>query len=99
MPRYMLQATYTPAALAALTKNPENRAEQAGALLEKVGGRLLTFDHKEVCSACGAVTGGGEGVPYVQQEDARFCTSCWRGLTPVQVERVGREVALRGVPL
>jgi len=41
----MLQATYTPAALAALTKNPENRAEKAGALLEKLGGRLLTFDY------------------------------------------------------
>jgi len=54
---------------------------------------------KEVCSACGAVTGGDEDVPYVQQEDARFCTSCWRGLTPAQVEQVGREVALRGVPL
>ena len=46
-----------------------------------------------------AVTGGDEDVPYVQQEDARFCTSCWRGLTPAQVEQVGREVALRGVPL
>jgi len=52
-----------------------------------------------VCSACGAVTEGEEGVAYVQQEDARFCTRCWRGLTPAQVERVGREVALRGVPL
>ena len=54
---------------------------------------------KEVCSACGAVTGGDEGVPYVRHEDARFCPSCWRGLTPAQVERVGREVVLRGVPL
>ena len=54
---------------------------------------------KDVCSACGAVTEVEEGVAYVQQEDARFCTSCWRGLTPAQVEQVGREVALRGVPL
>jgi len=54
---------------------------------------------KEVCSACGAVTEVEEGVPYVRQEDARFCTRCWRSLTPAQVEQVGREVALRGVPL
>jgi predicted RNA-binding Zn-ribbon protein involved in translation (DUF1610 family) len=54
---------------------------------------------KAVCSACGAVMEVDEGVPHVQQEDARFCTSCWRGLTPAQVERVGRDVALRGVPL
>ena len=32
---------------------------------------------KEVCSACGAVTEVEEGVPYVRQEDARFCTRCW----------------------
>ena len=53
---------------------------------------------KDVCSACGAVTAVDEGVHYVQQNDAHFCTSCWRSFA-AQVERVGREVALRGVPL
>jgi hypothetical protein len=54
---------------------------------------------QEVCAACGAVKGLDEGVPYLRREDARFCPACWRRLTPLQIERVVRMVALRGVPL
>ena len=41
MPRYMVQFAYTAAAWAALTKNPQNRAEGLNALAERMGGRLL----------------------------------------------------------
>jgi uncharacterized protein YbaR (Trm112 family) len=54
---------------------------------------------KEVCAACGAVKDVNEGVPYLRREDARFCPTCWRRLTLVQIEQVIRVVALRGVPL
>jgi hypothetical protein len=54
---------------------------------------------KEFCAACGAVKGVDEGVPYLRQENARFCPACWRRLTPLQIEQVIRVVALRGVPL
>jgi hypothetical protein len=54
---------------------------------------------QEVCAACGALKGVDEGVPYLRKGDARFCTTCWRGLMPADIERVVRAVALRGVPL
>jgi uncharacterized protein with GYD domain len=41
MPRYMTQFAYTADAWATLTKNPANRAEPLGALIEKLGGRLI----------------------------------------------------------
>lgn len=41
MPRYMLQFAYTADAWAVLAKNPVDRRAPVGALLEKVGGRLL----------------------------------------------------------
>ena len=43
MPHYMTQYAYTPDAWAALTKNPQNREEVFRALVEKLGGRLLSF--------------------------------------------------------
>ena len=43
MPLYMTQFAYTSDAWAALVKNPQNREEVLRALIEKLGGRLLTF--------------------------------------------------------
>jgi uncharacterized protein with GYD domain len=40
--KYLLQAAYTPEAWAAQLKNPQNRAEIVGRLLEKFGGRFDT---------------------------------------------------------
>ena len=40
MPLYMVQASYTPQAIAALTKNPQDRTEAIRALAEGTGGRL-----------------------------------------------------------
>ena len=42
MPHYMVQAAYTPEALAALTKNPTNRAEVVKGTLKQLGGRIET---------------------------------------------------------
>ena len=39
MPHYLIQASYTSEALAALTKNPTNRLEMVDRLLKSVGGR------------------------------------------------------------
>ena len=43
MPLYMTQFAYTSDAWAALAKNPQNREEVLRTLVEKLGGRLLTF--------------------------------------------------------
>ena len=43
MSLYMTQFSYTPEAWAALVKNPENREPQLSAMLEKLGGRLISF--------------------------------------------------------
>jgi uncharacterized protein with GYD domain len=43
MPYYLLQASYTPEAIAALTKNPEDRAQAARGLIERLGDRMLEF--------------------------------------------------------
>jgi uncharacterized protein with GYD domain len=40
MPRYLLQAAYTPEAWAAQLKNPQNRVEIVGELLKRLGGRF-----------------------------------------------------------
>ena len=40
MPHYLIQAAYSTEALAALTKNPQNRFEMIERLLKGVGGRL-----------------------------------------------------------
>ena len=43
MPLYMTQVAYTPQAWAALTKKPENREEVFRGLVQKLGGRLVSF--------------------------------------------------------
>ena len=43
MPLYMTQFAYTPQAWAALTKKPENREEIFRGLVQKLGGRLISF--------------------------------------------------------
>lgn len=40
MAHYMLQASYTPQAWAALAKNPEDRAESVKSLIERAGGKF-----------------------------------------------------------
>ena len=40
MPHYLVQASYTPEALAALSKNPTNRLDMIEGLLKSIGGRL-----------------------------------------------------------
>ncbi len=43
MPLYMTQVGYTSEAVAALTRNPEDRSEVFGRLAETMGGRLVSF--------------------------------------------------------
>lgn len=45
MPRYMVQAAYTAAAAAAFVKNPQDRAGNVKALVEKLGGKLESFHY------------------------------------------------------
>ena len=40
MPHYLIQASYTSEALAALTKNPTNRLEMLEGLMRSAGGRV-----------------------------------------------------------
>ena len=52
MPRYLVQATYTPEAWAAMLKNPQDRNEIVAPLLERLGGRFesayLAFGEHDV---------------------------------------------------
>jgi len=41
MPLYMTQFSYTAEAVAAMTKNPQDRTAGLGKLIEKLGGRLI----------------------------------------------------------
>jgi uncharacterized protein with GYD domain len=41
MPHYMIQAAYTPEALQALVKTPQNRTEIVRAAVEHVGGKMV----------------------------------------------------------
>lgn len=43
MPLYMTQFAYTSEAWAALTRNPQDRSEAIGALMENMGSRLISF--------------------------------------------------------
>jgi|SRR5687767_10033022 uncharacterized protein with GYD domain len=43
--RYMIQASYTAEALAALVSNPQDRVGGVRALLERVGAQLESFDY------------------------------------------------------
>ena len=45
MPLYMSRFAYTPEAWAALTREPQGRSQAVGGLLEKMGGRLVSFYH------------------------------------------------------
>ena len=54
---------------------------------------------EQVCYACGAAAGANQAVSYERRGDAWFCHDCWQMLPAVEVERIVREVALRGVPL
>jgi uncharacterized protein with GYD domain len=40
MPLYMVQASYTPEALAAMTRNPQDRSQAIRPMIEGAGGRL-----------------------------------------------------------
>ena len=56
MSRYMIQASYTKEAAAALVGQPEDRSEVVRPLIEQLGGRLLDFyfslgDYDVVCIA------------------------------------------------
>jgi len=44
MPRYVIQASYTSAAAAAFVSNPQDRVAGVRALVEKLGGKLESFD-------------------------------------------------------
>lgn len=41
MPSYLVQVAYTPEAMAALVKNPQNRAEAVRKPIEKLGGKVV----------------------------------------------------------
>jgi uncharacterized protein with GYD domain len=43
MPFYMAQIAYTPEATATLTKHPQDRSVAVGEMLQKLGGRLISF--------------------------------------------------------
>ena len=44
MPRYIIQAAYTSSAAAAFVSNPQDRVAGVKALVEKLGGKLESFD-------------------------------------------------------
>jgi hypothetical protein len=62
-------------------------------------GHLVWFATGHACCACSAVKGTNRLVAYVRRGDARFCDDCWHRLPADALERIVREVALRGVPL
>jgi uncharacterized protein with GYD domain len=45
MPRYLVQASYTPAAAAAFVNNPQDRVAGVRALAQKMGGSLESMDY------------------------------------------------------
>ena len=44
MPRYLIQASYTSAAIAAFVSNPQDRVAGVTAIVKKLGGKLVSFD-------------------------------------------------------
>ena len=44
MTRYLIQASYTSAAIAAFVSNPQDRVAGVRALIKKLGGKLVSFD-------------------------------------------------------
>jgi uncharacterized protein with GYD domain len=56
MKTFLVEATYSPAALAAMVDNPQDRAKVIAGVLERMGGRLVGFwlafgDRDVVCIA------------------------------------------------
>jgi uncharacterized protein with GYD domain len=56
MPLFMIQAAYTPEALATLINNPQDRAEAIRPVIESLGGKLenfwFTFGDYDVVAIC-----------------------------------------------
>ena len=50
MPRYLVQAAYTPEAWSALIKQPQNRLEAIGELLRSLGGRFESVYASMICA-------------------------------------------------
>ena len=44
MARYLIQASYTSAAAAAFVSNPQDRVAGVTAIVEKLGGKMISFD-------------------------------------------------------
>jgi uncharacterized protein with GYD domain len=44
MPRYLIQASYTTQGISGLVKNPHNRAAAVRPVIERLGGKLESFD-------------------------------------------------------
>ena len=45
MPRYLIQVSYSQQGISELVKNPQNRAEAVRPVIERMGGRLVSFDY------------------------------------------------------
>ena len=45
MPRYMIQASYNNQGISGLLSNPQDRAEAVRPVIERLGGRLESFDY------------------------------------------------------
>ena len=45
MPRYLIQASYNNQGISALVSNPQDRSEAIRPLIERMGGRLESFDY------------------------------------------------------
>ncbi len=60
MARYLIRASYTPEAWAAMMKSPQNRREAARGAIEAVGGKLLSFDF---------AFGGDDAIVLVEMPD------------------------------
>ena len=72
---------------------PQGRGEAA------MDGHQVLFATVHACCACSAVERTDKMVAYVRTGDACFCDDCWHRLPADALERIVREVALRGVPL
>ena len=45
MARYLIQVSYSQQGIADLVKNPQDRAEAVRPVIERLGGRLVSFDY------------------------------------------------------
>ena len=45
MPRYLIQVSYSTAGVSSLIRNPQNRAEAIRPMVERMGGKLESFDY------------------------------------------------------